>query len=202
MFSKGRTMSHRGFKSFIACFVAGFCAMAGLVTVRAQAGGAGSWSMKTSLPGIRAEVTAVAVGGKLFAVGGAVGGNAVPGVEEYDPATDRWRSRAPLPEARDHLGVAVVNGKIYAFGGFVTIVHKGAGNGAFEYDPATDRWRVLAPMKGPRGSVGVAVVGGKIHVLGGRGAEGVTTVATHEVYDPASGKWSEAAPSGSSPAAR
>src|ERR1700686_3101614 len=106
-------MSHRGFKLLVACLVASACTTA---TVRAQT--AGSWSMKTSLPGIRAEVTAAAVGGKLFAVGGAVGGNAVPGVEEYDPATDRWRSRAPLPEARDHLGVAVVNGKIYAFGGF------------------------------------------------------------------------------------
>jgi len=47
------TMPHRGFKLFIACFVAGVCAMAGVVTVRAQT--AGSWSVKTSLPGIRAE---------------------------------------------------------------------------------------------------------------------------------------------------
>ena len=48
-------------------------------------------------------------------------------------------------------------------------------------------------MKGPRGSVGAAAVDGKIHVIGGRGLDGVV-VATHEVFDPQSGQWSEAAP--------
>jgi len=93
-----------------------------------------------------------------------------PRNEEYEPATDRWRERAPVPQARDHLGVAAHNGKIYTFGGFT-----------------------LAPMKAPRAAVGVTVLAGKIHVIGGRGLDGVT-VATHEVYDPASGRWSEAAP--------
>src|SRR5262249_59454631 len=55
------------------------------------------------------------------------------------------------------------------------------------------RWRTLAPMKAPRAAVGVAVLAGKIHVIGGRGLDAVT-VATHEVYDPATGTWSEAAP--------
>src|SRR5258708_10860884 len=48
-------------------------------------------------------------------------------------------------------------------------------------------------MKAPRAAVGVAVLAGKIHVIGGRGLDAVT-VATHEVYDPATGTWSEAAP--------
>ena len=48
-------------------------------------------------------------------------------------------------------------------------------------------------MKGPRGSVGAATVDGKIHVIGGRGLDGVV-VATHEVFDPQTGQWSEAAP--------
>jgi Kelch motif len=34
---------------------------------------------------------------------------------------------------------------------------------------------------------------GKVHAIGGRGLDKVT-VATHEVYDPASDKWSSAAP--------
>src|SRR5262245_66001592 len=48
-------------------------------------------------------------------------------------------------------------------------------------------------MKAPRAAVGVAVLAGKIHVIGGRGLDAVT-VPTHEVYDPATGTWSEAAP--------
>jgi hypothetical protein len=41
--------------------------------------------------------------------------------------------------------------------------------------------------------MGVVVLKGKIHVVGGRGVDGVT-VATHEVFDPETGKWSRAAP--------
>lgn len=104
-------------------------------TVPAQ----GSWTMKAPLPSARGEVAAVALDGKLHAIGGSVDGKARPFHDEYDPATNTWRARAPLPEARDHLALAVANGKIFAFGGFTAAVHKGAGTDAFEYDPATDR---------------------------------------------------------------
>src|SRR5256886_14208289 len=48
-------------------------------------------------------------------------------------------------------------------------------------------------MEGPRAGVGGGVRAGKIHVIGGRGLDAVT-VATHEVYDPTTAIWSEAAP--------
>ena len=98
------------------------------------------------------------------------------------------------------MAAAVLDGKIYAIGGFVGQDHKGSIDRVFEYDPASDAWRALAPLSTPRGSVSAAVLDGKIYVIGGR----VTTadgdwhsngvVATHEVYDPATGKWTEAAP--------
>src|SRR5438445_9043007 len=153
----------------------------------------GTWTQKASMPAVRGEVAAAAVGDKLFAVGGNLAGKALPRNEQYDPAADRWQARAPLPQARDHLGVAALNGKIYTCGGFTSSVHQGAGDVVFEYDPSADSWRTLAPMKAPRAAVGVAVLDGKIHVIGGRGLD-VVTVATHEVYDPATGTWSEAAP--------
>src|SRR5262249_31762688 len=133
------------------------------------------------------------VDNKLFALGGGVGGKAVPRNEEYDPASNRWRERSPLPQARDHLGVATYGGKIYTFGGFTSSVHQGAGDVVFAYDPATDLWHTLPRMKAARAAVGVAVLAGKIHVIGGRRLDGAT-VATHEVYDPATATWSEAAP--------
>ena len=48
-------------------------------------------------------------------------------------------------------------------------------------------------MTVPRGAAGAAMVDGKIHVVGGRGLDGVV-VGAHEVFDPQSRRWSEAAP--------
>jgi hypothetical protein len=159
----------------------------------AQSQTPGTWTQKAPMPAVRGEVAAAAVGDRLFALGGGVAGKAVPRNEEYDPATDRWRPRAPLPQARDHLGVAVLNRKIYAFGGFTSSVHQGAGDVVFEYDPSGDSWQTLTPMQAPRASVGVAALDARLHVVGGRGLDGVT-VATHDVYDPATANWSTAAP--------
>ena len=126
----------------------------------------GSWTMKAPLPSARGEVAAVALDGKLHAIGGSVDGKARPFHDEYDPATNTWRARAPLPEARDHLALAVAGGKIFAFGGFTAAVHKGAGTDAFEYDPAADRWSTLPPMKVARGSAGAATVDGPDLAMG------------------------------------
>src|SRR5687768_216069 len=55
----------------------------------------GVWTHKKPLPGgPRNEVAITAVGGKLYVVGGHIGGTAVPMLDEYDPATDTWRARA------------------------------------------------------------------------------------------------------------
>src|SRR5215831_8652396 len=96
-----------------------------------------------------------------------------------------WTQKAPMPAVRGEVAAAAVGDKLFALGGGV------GGKAVFEYDPASDRWRTLAPMKAPRASVGVTVLRGKVYVIGGRGLDAVT-VTTHEVYDPASGAWSEA----------
>jgi N-acetylneuraminic acid mutarotase len=153
----------------------------------------GTWTMKTPMPTARAEMAAAVVGGKLYAIGGNIGGTAVPHNTEYDPATDTWRQRTPMPIARDHIGIAAVNGKIYTFGGFTHTVHQGASTDVLEYDPAMDSWLRRAPLRMPFGAVGAAVVEGKIHVIAGRGSDG-KTVNMHAVYDPAADTWSEAAP--------
>src|SRR5215471_4092897 len=66
----------------------------------------GTWTMKSPLPAVRAEVAAVALDGKLHALGGSLDGKAGSYHDEYDPATDRWLPSAPLPGPRDHLAVA------------------------------------------------------------------------------------------------
>jgi N-acetylneuraminic acid mutarotase len=186
----------------------GACSLvAGLVVTGpaySQSSGAqGSWATKSPMPAPRNEVVAAAANGKIYVLGGSLSLNrdwSLTRNEEYDPAIDKWRSCAPLPSGASHMAAAVLDGKIYAIGGFVGKDHNGSIDRVFEYDPASDAWRALAPLSTPRGSVSAAVLDGKIHVIGGR----VTTadgdwhsngvVATHEVYDPATGKWTEAAP--------
>jgi N-acetylneuraminic acid mutarotase len=187
--------------------VGAYCLVAGLVVTGpaySQSSGAqGSWATKSPMPAPRNEVVAAAANGKIYVLGGSLSLNrdwSLTRNEEYDPAIDKWRSCAPLPSGASHMAAAVLDGKIYAIGGFVGQDHKGSIDRVFEYDPASDAWRALAPLSTPRGSVSAAVLDGKIHVIGGR----VTTadgdwhsngvVATHEVYDPATGKWTEAAP--------
>src|SRR3954469_5793026 len=86
----------------------------------------GAWTIKKPLSAPRNEVALAAVGGKLYVVGGSVGGEAVPLIDEYDPPSDGWRVMAPMPKGLDHLGVAVVGGKIITVGGFIGSVHRGA----------------------------------------------------------------------------
>jgi N-acetylneuraminic acid mutarotase len=157
-------------------------------------GGAGHWTAKAPLPTAMAEVGVAAVGDKVYVLGGTAAGRYdSPLNEEYDPARDQWHERAPMPQGLSHVGAASLGGKLYAIGGFINVIHVGAQDAAFVYDPKTDRWSALPKLSSPRASVAAAAAGGKLHIFGGRGVDKVT-VATHEVFDPKTGRWSEAAP--------
>ncbi|MGH7834884.1 MAG: Kelch repeat-containing protein, partial [Candidatus Binatia bacterium] len=168
--------------------IAALCMALGAWTATAHSQSQGSWTTKAPIPLARNEVALAAVGGKIHVIGGGIKGVAGPYHDEYDPATDRWRTRAPLPQGLDHIGAAVLNGKIYTVGGFVASVHKDGQPHVFGYDPATDTWRSLSALKSGLGSVAVTVLDGKIHAVGGRNPAG-QTVATHQVYDPATDAW-------------
>lgn len=180
------------------------------------ASGEAIWTEKAPIPVGMAEVGVAEIDGKVYAVGGTEQEQDRPPVFAstlnmmYDPARDAWQARAPLPIASSHVGVAALDGKLYAIGGFANIVHMEPQDSAFVYDPKTDTWSALPNLSTPRGSVAVAAVGGKIHVFGGRESTqvvklppvpglpelfaGYGTVTTHEVYDPATQRWSTAAP--------
>lgn len=178
--------------------------------------GSGTWTNTTSLPVGMAEIGVAELGGKIYAVGGTEQeGNAPPDWAStlnmmYDPEQKAWHKQAPLPHPLSHAGVAAMDGKLYAIGGFTTPVHIGPQDLAFVYDPKTNQWTDLPKISSPRGSVAVAAVGGKLHIFGGRISNkvdtipaspgmpellsGYGTVNTHEIYDPATGKWSPGSP--------
>src|SRR5205085_8935953 len=93
-----------------------------------------TWSALPPLPTARGALAAVAVGTKIYVIGGAgipkgvslpdglSGGGPVElyGANEmFDTATNTWTQLKPMSLARNHLDVAHADGKIYAIGGRV-----------------------------------------------------------------------------------
>ena len=144
-----------------------------IAPARSESSPPGAWVVKAPMPAIRNEVAATALDGKIYVLGGNIGGGAADLArnEEYDSMTDQWRVRWPLPRGANHMNAVTLNGKIYAIGGFADARHVNPVDGVFEYDPAANSWRTLAPLSSPRGSVAVALVDGKVHAIGGRGPD-------------------------------
>ncbi|MFC7707759.1 S8 family serine peptidase [Micromonospora lupini] len=116
------------------------------------------------------------------AYGGAV-------TEAAPRAQDAWTGIAALPAAVYDNAAATLDGRVYSVGG-------GGGSGlegkAWRYDPDTDAWAALPDLPTPRAKPVAAAVGGKLYVLGGWGADN-DTVASVDVFDPATGSWSTVA---------
>jgi len=170
--------------------------LSGLLGIASVSLGAGdTWTQKADMPKVRFILSASAVDGKIYAIGGssAMHGAGLSIVDEYDPTTDTWTTKAPMPTPRQWLSTSVVNGKIYAIGGDAR-----AGAPSLStvemYDPATDTWTEKAPMLISRFGLSSSVVDGKIYAIGGwrRPPERVTSDV--EEYDPATDTWTKKAP--------
>ena len=158
---------------------------------------ADEWMRRASLPMARGALAAVALDGRLYAIGGERrvqdGGPAeyesVADVAVYDPAADRWDALPPLQHARNHLGAAAIGGRLYAVGG------RDAASWLLsyleEYDPATRTWRERAPLPTGRSGHATAALNGRLYVFGGEGntASPRGVFAEVEAYDPAADAW-------------
>jgi N-acetylneuraminic acid mutarotase len=136
--------------------------------------------------------------GELYVVGGFLnaGYSAVRMLWKYDWAANIWRSRAPMPQPKGALGLVAANGALYAVGGAFRELGGPASDELLRYDPEANRWEALAPMPTKREHLAVVALESSIHAIGGRanGDEGDAFAAAHEVFDLASGVWSEATP--------
>ena len=153
----------------------------------------GQGTKAAPMPGVRSELQAVTIGGKIYVAGGNIVG-VKDGKPDVIPDSDTWRDLAPVPRGANHTGIAALNGKIYIAGGFLGRGHTQSTDKMFVYDPATNRWQELAPLSSPRGAPALIALGGKIHAISGRIINADGAVPTHEVYDPATNKWAPAAP--------
>ena len=132
------------------------------------------------MPTPRSGAMAVAVDGKIYAIGGYGPGGFPPVVEEYHPATDRWVKKANAPMSFRHTFGVAVNGKVYVLGDDV------APSALWEYEPKSDVWKRKRDIPSPRCRLSAAVSGGKIYAMGGNGP--LTIV---EEYDPATDTWTK-----------
>ena len=140
---------------------------------------ANSWTIDLSpLPTAREHLTAVAVGGLIYAIAGRWQGRGNLGtVEIYDPETDAWTPGPNLPTPRGGLAAAVVNGRIHVGGG--EELSTGRTFDTHEiYDPETGAWETGVPMVAPRHGLASAGLDDSWFVIGGATRAGVQTVAS------------------------
>lgn len=149
-----------------------------------------SWSELAPLPEALDHIQGVALGGKIYYIGGLVSwkGPHSDEVYIYDPKTDTFKQGSPMPadRARGAGGVAVYKGKIYYAGG----LHNGEARTWFDvYDPVADTWTKLDNMPRKKDHFHAAVVDGKLWAIGGRDADVHKTLFANDAYSFAQEKW-------------
>jgi N-acetylneuraminic acid mutarotase len=103
-----------------------------------------------------------------------------------------WTTNAPMNSARSyHTTTLLPNGIVLVAGGQGTSVYSTVS--AELYNPGSRTWTMTGPMTAARAAHSATLLpNGKVLVAGGTeavGAEGISTLASAELYDPASGTW-------------
>ena len=133
------------------------------------------WRSRSPMPTPRNHHAVAAVNGKIYAIGGRIGGAFITTasntdvVEEYDPATDRWGAlKARMPTPRSAVAWGVHGNRIYVAGGEFQDARMLAAFRAVEaFDPALNRWFALPQMPLPRHGLAGGVVGDELHLVSG-----------------------------------
>jgi N-acetylneuraminic acid mutarotase len=140
--------------------------------------GSKRWTSLAPMPAARTNLAAVAIDGRLYALGGLDPVHPTRTVFVYDPARNRWAQAAPLPEALHALAAVAFHGRIWVIGGQDR--SGTATRHVWIYDPKSDRWQAGPRLPVPLETAGAAVVGDRIDVV---------LESVYLVYDPTSARW-------------
>jgi N-acetylneuraminic acid mutarotase len=176
------------------------------LTVAGGADGNSGWSSAGSLASGRASHTATLLpNGRVLVVGGETnptsGQNSLARAEIYDLGTNRWIDAGSLSQGRrNHTATPLANGQVLVVGGEL-----GRGGSATTattataelYDAGSNSWRSLAsPTTSRSQHTATLLPDGRVLIVGGISvsADGTPaqSVATAEIYDPATNSWSSA----------
>jgi hypothetical protein len=140
--------------------------------------------MEPSLPVALEESAAAAASGKLFVIGGFdAAGNSLRTVWVFDGSA--WSPAPRLPLGLDHTSAATLGDHVYVAGG-----HSFGRDSPRLFRREGGSWTELAQMRHARGGHALLAAGGRLYAIGGNTAFG-TNVGPAEVYDPASGSWTD-----------
>jgi N-acetylneuraminic acid mutarotase len=155
-----------------------------------------TWARGADLPEINNHGVAAAHDGVIYLFGGQIDPNTAYVDTVYALDTKRgadaaWVPKASMPTKRSAGAAVVYQDKIYVVGG-----RPPRGQDFAVYDTKADRWETLPDMPSQRNHIAAELISGKVHVFGGRLGGGFQSdkTAAHEVFDPATGRWSVAAP--------
>lgn len=125
---------------------------------------AAGWTKLASMPTARNHVSAAAVNGQIYVIGGQTQqeeqAKVFSVVEKYDPGTDTWSKVASLPAPRSHVseGTFVLDGKIIVVGGETG--YEQQQKTIFSYDPATDTWSTIGELPAVRSTTVSGIING------------------------------------------
>lgn len=157
------------------------------------------------MPAARVGAASVAIGGKIYVVGGDSGHpDLCPGAVHGDnvwvfdpqgvpaPPPGSWTQKANLPMAVGAAAADEIDGILYVAGGDQAL---GSGvNTLFAYDPTTDSWTPKADMPTPRAGPVASAINGVLYVVGGGNLNTEVWSAATEAYDPKTDTWTPKAP--------
>ena len=162
----------------------------------------GDWEIVAQGPRLQG-LAMVAHGGKLYRAGGFTAHNdegdehdlrSIADFVRFVPETAKWESLAKLPEPRSSHDAVVIQDTLYVVGGWrlggeKPVWHKTAWMADLSKDEIA--WTRLPDPPFLRRALALAHLDGKLFVIGGMQQKGGPTTRV-DVFDPASGKWSQA----------
>ena len=117
-------------------------------------------------PTPREHLAAAALGGKVYAIAGRLGGidTNQTVVESFARGTRKWVRVPPVPESRGGTGATAAAGRLISVGGEAPA---GTIASVFAYDPRASRWERLPDLPTPRHGLAVVALGSRVFVIGG-----------------------------------
>ena len=136
------------------------------------------WTRLAPMRHARGGHALLALGGKLYAIGGNGPGGNEPAVEQYDPAADAWVDFAVLPDPRNHVAGFVYRGLLCVAGGRTPAVAR-----VDCLDPAGRSWSRLPDLPSPTLGAGAGTLGDRVIVVGGEDAAEANLVPQVFAFD-------------------